>query len=45
MAGRCMEVCEDTFLSESRKSLCHKGLSELYRFIRSYENRPLSNNT
>jgi len=40
-----MELYEDTFLSESRKSLCYKGLSGFYGFIRSYENRPLSNNT
>ena len=38
-----MEICEDIFLSESRKPLCHKDLSGFYGFIRSYENRPLSN--
>ena len=45
LAGRCMEICEDTFSSESRKSLCRKDLSGFYEFIRSYENRPLSNDT
>ncbi len=40
-----MELYEDTFLPESRKSLCRKDLSRFYEFIRSYENRPLSNDT
>ena len=45
LALRCMELYEDTFLSESRKSLWHKDLSGFYRFIRSYEKRSLSNDT
>ena len=45
LAGRCVEIHEDTFLPESRKSLCRKDLSQVYGFIRSYEKRPLSNDT
>ncbi len=40
-----MELYEDTFSSESRKSLCHKALSGFYGFIRSYEKRSLRNDT
>ena len=40
-----MEIREDTFLPESRKSLCRKDLSGFYGFIRSYEIRSLSNDT